>query len=245
MSRSTINAVLTHLPPDRVAAAGAWWSREMPGAEVLFVYGGPRGSFDSLQVGEKVFVEGAGHRTGDHQRERQSYAGALSAVSGWLRGKGFRFVNLLEFDVLPLRQDWIGELEQAAERDGAGLLAHDLQRVDRTGHVHYLNHADDPAFAEHWGSLSCRQDPSVVLSALGCHTFWRRGAFDAVAARPEPFPIYLEIYMPTLAHHLGYRVRRAPGGATMRPAPEFSPGEIAAARAAGAGAVHPVKGGMP
>jgi len=244
MSRSTINAILTHLPADRVAATEQWWCREMAGAEVLFVYGGNADAFGALDVGEKVFVEGEGHRTRDHQRERQSYSGVLGAIARWLDGKAYRYVNLIEFDVLPLRPDWIDELESAAERDGAGLLAHDLQRVDRTGNVHFLNHSDDPAFAAHWRSVSRRDDPSVVLSILGCHTFWRRDALEAVAARPEPLPIYLELYMPTLAHHLGFRVRRAPGGETMRAVPEFTPAEIEAARAAGAGSVHPVKGGV-
>ena len=28
-----------------------------------------------------------------------------------------------------------------------------------------------------------------------------------MATSTEPFPIYLELYLPTLAHHFGYRVR--------------------------------------
>ena len=42
---------------------------------------------------------------------------------------------------------------------------------------------------------------------FGTGSFWTRTAFDAVAATAEPFPIYLEIYLPTVAHHLGFRLR--------------------------------------
>ena len=42
---------------------------------------------------------------------------------------------------------------------------------------------------------------------MGTGAFWRRGAFNAVASHREPFPIYTEVYVPTLAHHLGYRLR--------------------------------------
>ncbi len=42
---------------------------------------------------------------------------------------------------------------------------------------------------------------------FGSGSFWTREAFCAVCAVEEPFPIYMELYLPTLAHHLGFRVR--------------------------------------
>ena len=166
----------------------------------------------------------------------------MAAVAGRLKGKAYEFVNIFEYDVLPLSGDWPREFEDTAEREGAGLLCHQRQRIGLTSHPHFLNHHDDPAFGEHWQSISVRRAPSVVLSTLGAQTFWCWEAFEAVAARPEPIPIYLENDMPTLAHHLGFRVRPGVGG-HMRPLGEFIPREIDTARAAGTGAVHPVKGG--
>jgi hypothetical protein len=42
---------------------------------------------------------------------------------------------------------------------------------------------------------------------FGSGSFWKQDAFEAVAEVEETFPIYLEIYLPTLAHHLGFRLR--------------------------------------
>ena len=244
MSARTINAILTHLPPSEVRAMVSWWDKEMSGCETLVVYGGRRESFEELEVPESVFVEGDRHCTKDHQRERQGYSAAMSAVAAWLEGRDYRYVNFLEYDVLPLVSDWPEKLEVAIEEEGAGMLCHDLQRIDGTNDAHFLNHSHDSAFGEHWESISVRADPSVVFSSLGAHTFWQREAFEAVASCPEPVPIYLELNMPTAAHHLGFRVRPVPDAeGFMRPLGDFSESEIAAARAGGAGAVHPVKGG--
>ena len=242
MRARTLNAILTHQGSAAVEAMVSWWESEMPSCEVLVVYGGNRADFEALRASPRVFVEGDGHRTTDHQRQRQSYAGVLAAIAGWLDGRDYEFINLLEFDVIPLSPDWIRDLEGLAESEGAGLLCHHLQRVDGTSDAHFLNHAHDPGFAEHWRSISVRAEGALVMSMIGCHSFWRRDAFEAVAARPEPVPIYLELQLPTLAHHLGYRVRPAPGAAEyMRAQPDFSEAEIAVARSEGIGAVHPVK----
>jgi hypothetical protein len=42
---------------------------------------------------------------------------------------------------------------------------------------------------------------------LGTGSFWCREAFDAVANVRETTPIYLELFIPTVAHHLGFRLR--------------------------------------
>ena len=42
---------------------------------------------------------------------------------------------------------------------------------------------------------------------FGSGKFGKREAFSAVGSQKEPFPIYVEIFLPTVAHHLGFRVR--------------------------------------
>jgi len=62
-----------------------------------------------------------------------------------------------------------------------------------------------------------------------------------VAASTEPFRVYLEIYLPTLAHHLGFRVRDVPEqGRFVTVTPERG-AILDELRAAGAWAAHPVK----
>ncbi len=73
-------------------------------------------------------------------------------------------------------------------------------------------------------------------------SLWTRRAFDAVAQTPEPFPMYLEIFLPTLAHHLGFRVRDwgAEASRFITNTGNLA-GQIEEARQAGGWTIHPVK----
>jgi hypothetical protein len=90
---------------------------------------------------------------------------------------------------------------------GADVMGHWLYRIDGTGHYHQLYHEADPEFLPFWKSVSRRDDPTVVLSMFGSGSFWTREAFLAVSSQPQSIQCYLELYLPTLAHHLGFRVR--------------------------------------
>jgi hypothetical protein len=65
----------------------------------------------------------------------------------------------------------------------------------------------DPTFLDFFRDLSVRRDKTTILTMLGSGSFWRREPFDAVANVYETTPIYLEIFFPSVAHHLGFRVR--------------------------------------
>ena len=128
------------------------------------------------------------------------------------------------------------------EEERADALMFELARVDRTNQPHYLYHAALPGFADFWRGLSVRDDKAAVLSMFGSGSFWTRAAFDAVAAVEEPFPIYLEIWLPTVAHHLGYRLRDwREQGRFISSQGDFSD-RLDEARRAGSWTIHPVKG---
>jgi hypothetical protein len=94
---------------------------------------------------------------------------------------------------------------------------------------------------KYWERITQRAEPEVVLSMFGSGSFWTREAFCAVAAPDEPFPVYMEIYLPTLAHHLGFRVRDfADQNRFVRALPNEICG-IEEARRQGAWTLHPVK----
>jgi hypothetical protein len=76
---------------------------------------------------------------------------------------------------------------------------------------------------------------------FGTGSFWTREAFCAVAATEEPFPIYLELYLPTLAHHLGFRVRDFTEQNRFVRITKDETESIEQARAEGAWTLHPVK----
>ena len=237
-----LNVVLAHQPPAEIARLEAWWGHVAPADSLLLVHGGPEADFGAITVPNKIHTASARLRTVDHPRERQSYTEAFSAVSQWMKGRDFTHVYFAESDHLPLVADLGGRLLARLAAEKADVLAHGVQRVDDTGWHHYLYHSQDPEFHRHWERISRRADKRVVLSMLGTGSFWTRAAFDAVAAEKEPFPIYLEIYLPTLAHHLGYRVRPLAAEAEpyVRNLGDFR-GKIGEARLTGAWTIHPVK----
>ena len=206
MSR-VLNLLLTHQPPLAVARMLAWWRKSCPLEDVLIVFNGSEEAFADIEHLQKVRVQDIRLTTVRHSHERQSYTAVWRETSRWLGGRDFTHVYFAEYDHLPLVPDLNARQLARLERERADVLAHQLVRCDGTNAPHLLYHQHLPDWAEHWTSVSVRKDKTVLLSMLGTGSFWTRTAFDAVAARAEPFPIYLEIYLPTLAHHLGYRLR--------------------------------------
>ncbi|MES2569182.1 MAG: hypothetical protein V4710_03905 [Verrucomicrobiota bacterium] len=238
---TTLHLLLSHQPPAEIAAMVAAWERCVPAEMLLLAYGGSRHDFGQIAHPHKVFVEGPRLRTSDHQREKQSYSGVYSAAAAWMQGRHVEHVYFAEFDHIPLVDDLNARQIERLHREQADVMGHRLRRVDGTNYPNALYHAADPRFADLWRQLSRRPQPEVVLRMTGTGTLWTRKAFEAVASRPEPFPIYLEIYLPTLAHHLGFRVRDwDEQNRFVSHLGDFT-GEIERARSEGAWSLHPVK----
>ena len=117
------------------------------------------------------------------------------------------FIYFCEYDHLPLVHDLNRKQVDEMIRENADVMGHWLYRVDGSSHYHMLYHQSEPGFIPFWKSLSHREDPGVILSMFGSGSMWTRDAFLALAKRTQEIPCYLEIYLPSLAHHLGYRVR--------------------------------------
>ena len=206
MSR-VLNLLVTHQSPEAIARMLAWWQEcSLPG-NILLAFNGPEEAFARIAHPHKVRVVDERLVTIEHSRERQSYTTIFREAARWLAGRDHTHVHFCEYDQIPLVPDLNERQVARLEKESADVLALQLARVDGTNQPHYLYHKALPGFAEHWQNVSVRQDKSAVLSFFGTGGFWTRAAFDAVAALEEPFPIYLELYLPTLAHHLGYRLR--------------------------------------
>lgn len=238
-----LNLILTHQQPNAVARMLEYWSRCVAAASILIAHGGNREDFDAIAHTPKIFADDVRLRTSDHQREFQSYSGLFRRVADWLEteGEDFHFIHFAEYDHIPLVGDLNARQLQRLQNEQADVLGFSLARVDETNQPHFIYHAANPRFLEFWRRISLRSEPDVVLSIFGSGSFWTREAFCAVAAVEEPFPIYTELYLSTLAHHLGFRIRdfadqeqfvRAEGDLT---------GKIDQARADGGWTLHPVK----
>ena len=184
-----------------------WWQECCPTRNVLVAFNGSDDAFAQISHPCKVRVIDDRLVTVQHSRERQSYTAIFREASRWLAERDYTHVHFCEYDHIPLVPDLNDRQLARLEEERADVLAFQLARVDGTNQPHYLYHKALPGFVEHWQNLSVRADKSVVLSFFGTGSFWTRAAFDAVAATREPFPIYLELYLPTVAHHLGYRLR--------------------------------------
>ena len=236
-----LNLLLTHQEPPAVARMLAWWRDHGAEDNLLLVYDGTEKEFNCIEHPQKVRVDDPRLRTVRHSHERQSYTELIRAVSRWLAGRDFTHVHLAEYDHLPLVSDLHERQAARLEEERADVLGFQLARVDGTNQPHLLYHAHMPGFFPFWRGLSVRENKGVVLSMFGSGSFWTRAAFDAVAAHAEPFPIYLELYLPTLAHHLGYRLRDWREQNRYISSLGNFVDRIDEARRAGAWTLHPVK----
>lgn len=237
----TLIFLLTHQDHQATRIRVETWAQVVPREDILIIGDQPEEEFARISHPHKVRNIDPRRRTRDHQRELQSYTGACQAVCRWMAGQDFTHVFMAEYDLFPLRRD-LTQLMHAhlLERD-ADVLAHELMRVDGTSSPSQLYHRALPGFEEYWRQISVRPEPGVVLSMLGTASFWTREAFDAMAAPDEPFPMYLEIYMPTMAHHLGYRLASFERGSEYIRAAGDRADEIPKALAEGAWFIHPIK----
>jgi len=240
---NVLNVLLSHQAPSEVDRLADYWNSLLGPGNVLVAYGGGRNSFNQIRFGNKVFIEDPNLRTWDHQREAQSYTAIFKEASTWLRRcpNEVKFITLFEFDHLPLVRDLNERQVDRLSAEQADVLAYHLARVDDTSQAHYLHYAANADFARFFQKLSVRKATATVLSMFGTGACWTREAFDAVAAFDEPFPVYFEIYLPTLAHHLGFRVRDY--GEQDRFVSNLGDrsDEIESARKQGAWTLHPVK----
>jgi hypothetical protein len=237
-----LNLLLTHQPPAYIARLLAYWKDYSAAENLLIVFDGSDANFDAIAHPGKVRVDDPRLRTRDHVRERQSYTGVLKVAAEWLRGRPHGYVHFAEYDQPPLARDLNARQVARLEAEKADVLGFHLVRIDGTSQPPFLNHAYEPAFLDYWSKISVRADKGVVLSMLGTGSFWTRQAFDAVASRDEPLPMYLELYLPTLAHHLGYRVRDwgVEASRYISSSGNFMD-RMEEARQAGAWTIHPVK----
>jgi hypothetical protein len=236
-----ITILLTHQPQSAVLQMREYWLHLDPDQELIIAYGGPAAAWQD-EVSELVRVDDPELRTRDHPRERQSYLGVMKAVLPLIERSQASHVHFAEFDEIPLVSDLNQRLLDLMAREKADLLGHRLYRVDDTTQPHAMDHMREEAFMAYWRSVSGRDDSTVVLSMLGCGSFWTRECFIAVASLCPPVRMYLEIFLPTAAHHLGYRVRPILGqDESMAPEILKSCKDVERYREKGAWRVHPVK----
>ena len=242
-TNSVLNLILTHQSAPAIARMLEHWNKCVRSENILIAYGGPRSEFEKIEYPQKFFVDEPRLRTRDHQRELQSYTGLFHGAAEFLREQGgtFRYVHFAEYDHVPLVNDLNERQQKRLEAEAADVLGFHLHRIDGTSSAHFFYHVGNAEFAPFWEKISRRSESGVILSMFGTGSFWTEEAFSAVASLQETFPIYTEIYLPTLAHHLGFRLRDF---ADQNRFVRASPSEISSIEQAlkeGAWTLHPLK----
>jgi hypothetical protein len=200
--------IIAHQEASTVERILAYWENFTPPGDILIAYGGAsREEFARIRHSQKLFIEDPRLRTRAHVLEKQSYAGVLQAAHRWLEvHDSYTHVYLAESDLFPVSDEISRILLARLSDTNADVLFYHLRRADRTNWCHLLYHQSFPRFERFLSSLSRRPEREVILDAIGCGSFWTRAAFDAVAAIDEYEPVYLELLLPSAAHHLGFRI---------------------------------------
>ncbi len=244
MSR-LLTVMLIHTSPEDVAARVALLERRVPDARLVVAYGGPREAFAAIDHPDKVFVEDPLLRSTSH---------TIKSITSLLAVVRDRFMAdddtlgslyLIEWDHLVLRADHEQALLGLAERTGAGFLGKYAMRRTGTNWFHVLRWRHDETLLAHLRRHSVRDEPDVLYGALGDGFWITREALDAFLAVPDEPPCYFEVLLPTLVHHLGFKVVDVDAHGDLYRHVRFQPvlelDEVLRLDRAGATYLHPVK----
>jgi len=210
MSKFNVASVLlTHQSPEMVKHMVDYWTK-VSGAAPYIVYGGTYENFSQLDTSISAdWVEDSRLVTKDHPRERQSYQkvfeSALKLVESH-SGEPISHVFFTEFDQIPLTLEFFKKLENLTLNEECDIWFSGLKRIDGTNHPHWLYHEYSGELKGAVEQESVRLDKSAAMTAYGFGQLWSLDAFRSVASLPRYDHIYLELFLPTLAYHLGYRL---------------------------------------
>ena len=239
-----LTVLLTHLPRARVESQLAWMRATAPAARFVAVHGGRRADFDGLGPDDAVFVDDPTLRGPHFDKSLNETLRTVHAR--WVRDDpAVDLVYLVEYDHLILRPDFEEALREVVERTGAGLVAKNATRRNDTNWSHFVKVRDDRRLNDYIAGITTRDDPLVRWGCLGTGVLLTRAALEAFCSLEDPPPYYVEMFVPTVVHHLGHRVvdMDAVSGlyAHVRWLPELDLHEVRAARRAGHHFVHPFK----
>ena len=222
--------LLDHRDPESVEKTICLWTKAGFDREsLLLAYGGSQDAFQKISHSQKFLLTESKHKTSDHQRERQSYREIFFRTTNWLKGRSFTHILFQEYDHLPMIADLPARMLRCLAAENADILAYHLGRVDASTNPHWLSTVTDT------------YEEKVALSLLGTGHFWRREAWESVAADNTLANWYLELDLPTTAHRLGYRLREIPSQGKFVQNLEINRPSPTDAMASGAWSLHPVK----
>jgi hypothetical protein len=240
-----LTALVTHLPAREVDLQLDYLRAVAPESRFVVCHGGEHAEFERVGHDEKLFVEDPSLRG---PWMDQSYNEVLTRVHDEFVAPDLAIdaLFLLEYDHVVLRGGYEDAFGDVLDSTGADFLGKNCVCRDASNWMHSVRARRDGRFTEFLRSVSVRgQVEPSIYGALGGGFVVRRRALEAFRAVEHPPGVYLEVYMPTLLHHLGFvvddfdRVSDIYDEVVHGPPKTFE--EVLAARDRGRFFVHPFK----
>ena len=240
-----LNVLVTHQGRRGTALILDHLARTCPESRFVVCHGGRRPDFEAIEHPEKLFITDPTLRA--PPRSTQSYTELLTAVQRAFVAEDpeVESIYVFEYDHVILRGDFESSLAAAVTRSGADFLGKSC--VDRTGTNwhHYTRYRDDVALLDHLANISVRDDPRRIFGCLGDGFWLTRRALQAYVSAPAAPPCYGEVLLPTVIHHLGFRIADLAALGDLydhvRYQPVYRLDELEQMRDGGATFVHPFK----
>jgi hypothetical protein len=242
---SSVTAMLTHLRAAEVHESIEFVHAVAPDACLVICYGGEIGEFERIEFDHKLFIDDATLR--GPERHLQSLTTVFQSVwaAYFEADETVDALYMIEYDHLVLDSRFEARLRELAARTHADLMGKNCIECTATNEAQYVRFRRDPRLLSRLRSVSVRDDPTRLFRCLGDGMWISRRALRAYVEMGEHPPCYCEVYVPTLLHHLGFRVVDVAAHSDLYRAvrwmPRFDTEEAMARLAEGAAFVHPVK----
>jgi len=240
-----VNTILIHYPAELCDAMfETFSSMAAEDARFLLAYGGPHAEFAKIQYPDKIFFDDL-HLRG--QASPQNSWPWLKAASEWTRSHAAEAtaVHFTECDHLVFRSDYWRRMEALLLSSGKDFLGKDCFCCSNTNFHFFLEYRDDPTLLALLGSISKRDDPTQLWTALGNGMLFRREALEALVAATDSIPCYTEILIPSVLFHTGRTLGSIDEISEqfdhVRFRPNFSSAEVLSLMREGTSCCHPFK----
>ena len=242
---STLTAILTHVRAAEVHDSLQLLDAVAPDARPVICYGGPVGEFEQIEFDHKLFIDDPTLR--GPERHLQSLTKTFQAVWGayFATDASVDSLYMIEYDHLVLDSSFEARLRDLATETQADLMGKNCVECTATNEAQYVRFRSDARLLAHLRGLSIRDDPARLFRCLGNGMWISRRALGAYADVDDHPDCYCEVYVPTLLHHLGFRVVDVDAHSDLyrdvRWLPQFDADQVMARFTDGTVFIHPVK----
>lgn len=241
----TLTVVLSHLDAEQVDDRMRLLREVCGEARFVVGYGGPRSGFDLIDWGEKFFVDDPTLRGPEQHLQSWTQIFETAWQKYFVGDADIDSLYLIEYDHLILDPTFEPRLRELALDTGADLLGKSCVDLTATNAAHYVRFRRDRRLLTHLARLSVREDRERMFGCLGTGMWLSRRVLEAYVNVGTHPPCYCEIYVPTLLHHLGFRVVDVDAHSDLyrnvRWLPQFSVRDVLDLTRAGTVFVHPAK----